>query len=187
MATAPFNIKDYEKRMLGAFAALKHEFSGLRTGRANASLLDPVTVDAYGSRMPLSQVGTVMVPEPRTITIQVWDRALVSAVERAIRDSNLGINPSTDGQIVRLRIPELSEDRRREIVKIAHKYTEHARVAARNVRREGMEHLKKLEKDSQIGEDEHRKLSAKVQEMTDKTVRDIDAALIAKEVEVMQV
>lgn len=187
MAVAPFNIKDYEKRMQGTLSALKHEFSGLRTGRANANLLDPISVDAYGSRMPITQVGTVSVPEPRTITIQVWDRGLVSAVERAIRESNLGINPSADGQVVRLRIPELSEERRKEIVKIAHKYAEQARVAARNVRREGMEHLKKLEKDAHMSEDEHRKHSAKVQELTDKTVKEIDAALVAKEGEIMHV
>jgi ribosome recycling factor len=187
MAVAPFNIKDYEKRMHGAVAALKQEFSGLRTGRANANLLDPITVEAYGSRMPISQLGTVTVPEPRTIAIQVWDRSQVSAVERAIRDSNLGINPIVDGQIVRLRMPELNEERRREIVKIAHKYTEQARVAVRNVRRDALDHLKRLEKEAHMSEDEHRKLAAKVQEITDATIKEIDGSLASKESEIMHV
>ena len=182
-----FDIKELEKRMHGAMQALKHEFTGLRTGRANAAMLDPIVVDVYGQRMPINQVGTVTVPEPRTITVQVWDKATVAAVERAIRDSNLGINPTVDGQIIRLRMPELNEERRKEIVKIAHKYSEAARIAVRNVRRDGMELLKKLEKDKKIGEDEHRKQAAKVQELTDLTIKEVDAGLHAKEAEIMHV
>ena len=182
-----FDIKELEKRMHGAMQALKHEFTGLRTGRANAAMLDPIVVDVYGQRMPINQVGTVTVPEPRTITVQVWDKATVAAVERAIRDSNLGINPTVDGQIIRLRMPELNEERRKEIVKIAHKYSEAARIAVRNVRRDGMELLKKLEKDKKIGEDEHRKQAAKVQELTDRTIKEVDAGLHAKEAEIMHV
>ena len=182
-----FDIKELEKRMHGAMQALKHEFTGLRTGRANAAMLDPIVVDVYGQRMPINQVGTVTVPEPRTITVQVWDKATVAAVERAIRDSNLGINPTIDGQIIRLRMPELNEERRKEIVKIAHKYSEAARIAVRNVRRDGMELLKKLEKDKKIGEDEHRKQAAKVQELTDRTIKEVDAGLHAKEAEIMHV
>jgi ribosome recycling factor len=185
--SAPFDIKDYEKRMHGAMSALKHEFGGLRTGRANANLLDPIMVEVYGQRMPINQVGTVTVPEPRTLAIQVWDKATVSHVERAVRDSNLGINPVVDGQIIRLRMPELNEERRKEIVKIAHKYAEAARVAVRNVRRDGMDLLKKLEKDKKIGEDEQRKLSAKVQDLTDKTIKEVDTTLHAKEAEIMHV
>ena len=184
---APFDPREYEKRMQGALAALKHEFAGLRTGRANASLLDPIKVDVYGQKMPINQCATVTVPEPRTIAVQVWDKATVAHVERAIRDSNLGINPTVDGQIIRLRMPELNEDRRKEIVKIAHKYSEAARVAVRNVRRDGMELLKKLEKDKKIGEDEHRKFSAKIQELTDKHIKDVDMGLATKEAEIMHV
>jgi len=185
--SGPFEIKDYEKRMHGAMQSLKHEFAGLRTGRANANLLDPIVVEVYGQRLPINQVGTITVPEPRTIAVQVWDKATVAHVERAIRDSNLGINPTVDGQIIRLRMPELNEERRKEIVKIAHRYSEAARVAVRNVRRDGMEALKKLEKDKKIGEDEHRKLSAKVQELTDRTIKEVDAGLHAKEAEIMHV
>jgi ribosome recycling factor len=137
--------------------------------------------------MPVSQLGTVTVPEPRTLAIQVWDRALLSAVERAIRDSSLGINPVVDGQIIRLRMPELNQERRKELVKVAHKYAEAARVAVRNVRRDGNEALKKAEKDHKISEDEHRKLATKVQELTDRIVKDVDGMLHAKEAEIMQV
>lgn len=187
MSSDLFNIKDLERRMQGALQALKQEFAGLRTGRANTNLLDPITVEAYGSRMPVSQLGTVTVPEPRTISIQVWDRSQVSAVERAIRDSSLGIHPQTDGQIIRLRMPELNEERRKEIAKIAHKYAEHARVAVRNVRRDGMEVLKKLEKDGKMSQDDHRKMNDKVQELTDRMVKDVDQSLTHKESEIMQV
>ncbi|MFO1171331.1 MAG: ribosome recycling factor [Hyphomicrobiaceae bacterium] len=187
MTAQTFDAKDIERRMQGAIAALKHDLNGLRTGRANPNLLDPLTVDAYGQKMPISQLGTVTVPEPRMISLQVWDRSMLQAVERAIRDSSLGINPVVDGQIIRLRMPELTEDRRKDLVKIAHKYAEQARIAVRNVRRDGMELLKKLEKDHKIGEDEHRKHSTKVQELTDKTIKDIDGTLVAKEAEIMQV
>jgi ribosome recycling factor len=186
-AAVPFNIKDLEKRMAGAVSTLKHEFGGLRTGRANVNLLDPIMVEAYGQRTPIMQIGTVTVPEPRMLALQIWDKALVGAAERAIRDSNLGINPTVDGQVIRLRMPELNEERRKEIVKIAHKYTEAARVAARNVRRDGMDHLKKAEKDHAMSEDDSRKNQTKVQELTDKTIKEIDAMLMQKEVEIMQV
>ena len=182
-----FEIKDLEKRMHGAMQALKHEFSGLRTGRASSAMLDPIMVDIYGQRMPINQVGTINVPEPRTIAVQVWDKSSVAAVEKAIRDSNLGVNPTVDGQIIRLRMPDLTEERRRDIVKIAHKYSEAARVAVRNVRRDGMELLKKLEKDKKISEDDQRKHSAKVQELTDRTIKEIDSGLTAKEAEIMHV
>jgi ribosome recycling factor len=185
-APVPFNIADLQKRMTGATTTLKTEFSGLRTGRANMNLLDPIMVDAYGSRTPIMQIGTITVPEPRMLAVQIWDRGLVGAAERAIRDSNLGINPTVDGQIIRLRMPELNEERRKEIVKIAHKYTEAAKVAVRNVRRDGMELLKKLEKDG-MGEDESRKHQTKVQELTDKTIKEIDSMLVAKEAEIMHV
>jgi ribosome recycling factor len=187
MSAENFNIKELERRMQGALQALKQEFGGLRTGRANANLLEPIVVEAYGSKMPLTQLGTVTVPEPRMLSVQVWDRSMVSAVERAIRDSSLGINPTVDGQVIRLRMPELNEERRKEIVKIAHKYTEHARVAIRNVRRDGMDLLKKLEKDGTISQDDHHKHGAKVQELTDKMIKEVDAALHAKEAEIMQV
>jgi ribosome recycling factor len=173
--------------MQGAIASLKQHLNGLRTGRANPNLLDPIQVDAYGQKMPISQLGTVTVPEPRMISVQVWDRSMLQAVERAIRDSNLGINPVVDGLIIRLRMPDTTEERRKELVKTAHKYTEEARVAVRNVRRDGIELLKKLEKDHKISEDEHRKHSAKVQELTDKSIKDVDGVLAAKEAEIMQV
>lgn len=187
MPSGPFNIKDTEKRMKGAVGALKHEFGGLRTGRANASILDPIMVSAYGAKMPLNQVATISVPDSRMITVQVWDRSQVNAVDRAIRESDLGLNPVMDGQTLRLPIPELNEERRRELSKIAAKYAEQARIAVRNVRRDGMEHLKKLEKKGEIGEDDHHALSAKVQDLTDKTIKEIDAAFTSKEKEIMQV
>lgn len=181
------DINEVKRRMDGALDALRREFAGLRTGRASVHLLDPVTVKAYGSEMPLSQVGTVNVPEPRMITVQVWDRSLVSAVERAIRDAGLGVNPMSDGQLVRVPIPELSQERRQELTKIAHKYAEQARVAIRNVRRDGMELLKKLEKDHKISQDEHRHRSDEVQKITDSHIKLVDDALAQKEKEIMQV
>ena len=181
------DINEVKRRMDGAIEALRREFAGLRTGRASAHLLDPVMVKAYGSEMPLSQVGTVNVPEPRMITVQVWDRSLVSAVERAIRDAGLGVNPMSDGQLVRVPIPELSQERRQELTKIAHKYAEQARVAVRNVRRDGMEALKKQEKDHKISQDEHRQRSDEVQKITDNHIKMIDDALTQKEKEIMQV
>jgi ribosome recycling factor len=181
------DINEIKRRMDGALEALRREFAGLRTGRASTHLLDSVVVKAYGSEMPLAQVGTVNVPEPRMITVQVWDRGLVSAVEKAIRDGGLGLNPASDGQLVRVPLPELSQERRTELSKIAHKYAEQARVAVRNVRRDGMEGLKKLEKDHKISEDEHRKRSDEVQKLTDQHIKLIDDALAQKEKEIMQV
>jgi len=182
-----FDLSEIERRMRGAFGVLKQEFSGLRTGRASASLLDPIMVMAYGNPMPLNQVATVNVPEPRMITVQVWDKSQVNAVEKAIRESDLGLNPVMEGQLLRLPIPELNEERRHEIAKVAHKYAEQARVAVRNVRRDGMEHLKRAEKDGKMGKDEHHSLSTKVQDLTDKVIKEIDEALATKEAEIMQV
>ncbi|HEY8264811.1 MAG TPA: ribosome recycling factor [Methyloceanibacter sp.] len=183
-----FDLKETERRMRGALTILKQEFGGLRTGRASAALLDPIVVNAYGgSPMPLNQLATINVPEPRLITVQVWDRSQIGAVERAIRESNLGLNPIGEGQLLRLPIPELNQERRQEIAKVAHKYTEQARIAVRNVRRDGMEHLKKMEKDGDISKDDHHSLSTKVQELTDKVIREIDEALAAKEAEIMHV
>lgn len=181
------DIADVERRMRGALQALKEEFSGLRTGRASAGILDPVTVDAYGQKMPISQVGTVGVPEPRMITVQVWDRALVAAVDKAIRNAGLGLNPNVDGQLIRLPIPELNQERRTELTKIAAKYTEQARIAVRNVRRDAMDELKRLEKDGHMGQDDHKAGTEKVQKLTDKIIAEIDAALAHKEAEIMQV
>ncbi len=178
------DLKDLGKRMEGAIAALKTEFSGLRTGRASASLVEPITVDAYGSRMPISQVGTVGIPDPRMISIQVWDKGLVGAVEKAIRDSGLGINPVVDGTTVRVPVPPLTEERRVDLVKVAGKYAEHARVSIRNVRREGMEAIKKADGAS---EDEQKHLSEQVQKLTDEMVKNVDHALSTKEVEIMRV
>ncbi|HEY5047132.1 MAG TPA: ribosome recycling factor [Rhizomicrobium sp.] len=173
--------------MNGAVTTLKGEFAGLRTGRASTALLDPVMVDAYGSATPINQVGTVSAPESRLLTVQVWDRQLAKAVDKAIRDAGLGLNPQLDGQLVRIPIPELNEERRKELAKLAHKYTEQARIAVRNVRRDGMEVLKKLEKDHKIGQDEQHKLGDELQKLTDAHIRDIDQALHAKEQEIMQV
>jgi ribosome recycling factor len=184
---AGFDLKEIERRMRGALTVLKQEFGGLRTGRANMSLLDPIMVNAYGSQMPLNQLATINVPESRLITVQVWDRSQVGAVERAIRESDLGLNPVVEGQLLRLPIPELNEERRHEIAKVAHKYAEQARVAVRNVRRDGMEHLKRMEKDGDIGKDEHHSLSTKVQDLTDRIIREIDETLASKEAEIMQV
>jgi ribosome recycling factor len=180
-------LNEFSRRMDGALEALNKEFAGLRTGRASAHLLDQIKVQAYGSTMPLTQVGTVNVPEPRMITVQVWDRGLVREVEKSIRDAGLGLNPASDGQLVRVPIPELSQERRTELSKIAHKYAEQARVAVRNVRRDGMEFLKKQEKDGKISEDEHRKLHDEVQKLTDGHVKKVDDLLAAKEKEIMQV
>jgi ribosome recycling factor len=184
MAQGTFDLKDLEKRMRTAQEALKRELSGLRTGRASANLLDPVMVTVYGQKMPINQVGTVSVPEPRMITVQVWDKAAVPAVDKAIREANLGLNPIIDGVIVRLPIPALTSERRAELVKLAHKYAEHGRVAVRNVRREGMELLKKLEKDGKMSQDEHRGHSGKVQELTDRLIKEIDQLLAQKEAEI---
>lgn len=182
-----FNIEEFGKRMDGAIDALRKEFAGLRTGRASTSMLDPVQVEAYGNIMPLNQVGTVSVPEPRLLTVQVWDKGMVKAVEKAIRESGLGLNPQPDGAMIRVPIPELSQERRVELVKISGKYAEQARVAVRNVRRDAMDALKKAEKDGDITEDGHKGLSEKVQKLTDDHIRKIDESLAIKEKEVMQI
>jgi ribosome recycling factor len=187
MSLATFDLTEIEKRMRASIDALKREFSGLRTGRASVNLLDPVQVTVYGSRMPLNQVATVSVPEPRMISVQVWDRANVIAVDKAIREANLGLNPITDGQILRLPIPALTADRRQELVKLAHKYAEQSKVAIRNVRRDGMDLLKKLEKDGKISEDEHRGHSEKVQDLTDRLIKEVDGTLTTKEAEIQKV
>ena len=173
--------------MRGAIETLKKEFGGLRTGRASTHLLDAVVVNVYGARMPINQVATVSTPDARTISVQVWDKGQVSAVEKAIREANLGLNPVIDGSLMRLPIPSLNAERRQELVKVAHKYTENAKVAVRNVRREGMDLLKKLDKDGHMSEDDHHKNSAKVQELTDRLIKEIDQALISKEAEIKQV
>lgn len=187
MATATYDINDIKRRMQGASAALKSELSGLRTGRASAHLLDPVVVEAYGAQMPLQQCASVTVPEPRLISVNVWDRSLVHAVEKAIVNSNLGLSPATEGQTIRLRIPELNEERRKELVKIAHKYAETARVAVRHVRRDAMDLIKKLEKDHDISKDDHDRYSAEVQKATDAGIAEVDHLLAAKEKEILTV
>jgi ribosome recycling factor len=180
------DIDDLKRRMEGAIASLRGEFASLRTGRATASMLDPVTVDAYGQDTPINQVGTINVPEPRMITIAVWDKSLVSKVDKAIRQSGLGINPVVDGTLLRLPIPELNEERRRELTKVAGQYAEHARVAIRNVRREGMDRIKKA-KTAGMPEDEQKMWSEEIQELTDAYVKKVDAAVEAKQAEIMQV
>ena len=181
------DLKDLQRRMEGAVSAFKSDLASLRTGRASANLLDPIQVEAYGTNMPLNQVATISVPEPRMIGVQVWDKSMVQAVDRAIRESNLGFNPIVDGTNLRIPLPELNEERRKELVKIAHTYAENARVAARHVRRDGMDHLKKAEKDGDMSEDEARRLSDQVQKMTDDTISSIDKLLADKEAEIMHV
>jgi len=181
------DVDDLSRRMDGAIDALRTEFGGLRTGRASAALLEPVMVDAYGSQMPLNQVGTVSVPEPRMLSVQVWDATLAPAVDKAIRNSGLGLNPMAEGAVIRIPVPELNEDRRRELTKVAHSYAEKARVSVRNVRRDGMDTLKKMEKDGDISEDEHRQQSEEVQTLTDQRVKAIDDLLSHKDSEIMQV
>lgn len=185
--TSPYDYKDLQRRMEGAVNAFKHDLATLRTGRASANLLDPIMVTAYGSPMPISQVGTISVPEPRMISVAVWDKSLVGAVDRAIRESNLGFNPIVDGTTLRIPLPELNEERRKELVKIAHQYAENARIAARHVRRDGMDGLKKLEKDGDLGQDEVRSRSDQVQKLTDDTIATIDSLLTEKEAEIMHV
>jgi len=181
------NVDDLSRRMDSSVESLKKEFSGLRTGRASSTMLDPIMVEVYGSMMPLNQVGTVSVPEPRMISVQVWDKGSVKAVEVAIRNANLGLNPQADGNLVRVPIPPLSEERRLELVKIAAKYAEQARVAIRNIRRDGMDMLKKAEKDGEISEDEHKSWSDKVQKLTDEHIKKVDDTLAAKEKDIKQV
>jgi ribosome recycling factor len=187
MPTTAHDINELKRRMQGALNSLKQELSGLRTGRASASLLDPVQVEAYGTHMPLNQLATVSVPESRLISVQVWDKSMVHAVEKAIVNSNLGLSPATEGQVLRLRIPELNEDRRKELVKIAHKYAEAARVAVRHVRRDGLDILKKLEKDHKISKDDHDRDAEQVQKTTDQAISDVDHLLAAKEKEILTV
>lgn len=187
MATPTFDLGDLTRRMQGAIASLKHDLGGLRTGRASASLVEPITVDAYGAAMPLPQVATISVPEPRLLSVQVWDRSMVGAVEKAIRDSNLGLNPQTEGQTIRLRIPEMNEQRRKEMVKVAHKYAEEARIAVRHVRRDGLDLLKKLEKEGAISQDDEKRQADQVQKATDRSIAEVDQVLAAKEKEIMQV
>jgi len=186
MATA-FDINELKRRMQGALGSLKGDLSGLRTGRASTGLLDHIQVDAYGSHMPLNQLATISVPEPRLLNVQVWDRSMVHAVEKAISAANLGLTPSTEGQVLKLRIPELNEERRREIVKVAHKYAETARVAIRHVRRDGLDLLKKLQKDHKISEDEQERHAAEVQKATDASIADVEKMLAGKEKEIMTV
>jgi len=181
------DIDDLERRMDGALDALRKEFSGLRTGRASASLLEPIVVEAYGATVPINQLGNINVPEPRMISVQVWDKANVKAVEKAIRNSALGLNPAVDGTLLRIPLPELSEERRQELVKVAHRYAEQARVAIRNVRRDGMDQLKKLEKDGHISQDEHKVWADEIQAMTDKHTETVGDLLQAKEKDIVTV
>jgi ribosome recycling factor len=188
MAQPPaFDLADLKRRMQGAIQTLRHELGGLRTGRASVSLLEPVHVEAYGQRTPLNQVATISVPEPRALSVQVWDKSMVAVVDKAIRDANLGLSPTVEGQILRIRIPELNEQRRKEMVKVAHKYSEEARVAVRHVRRDGFDVLKRRLKDHAISEDDAKRDEAEVQKATDQAIRDIDQALASKEKEIMQV
>ncbi|MFB9150459.1 ribosome recycling factor [Roseovarius ramblicola] len=180
------DLDDLERRMTGAMASLRTEFASLRTGRASASMLEPVQVEAYGQMTPINQVGTVNVPEPRMVTINVWDKSLVNKVEKAIRESGLGINPQTNGPIIMLPIPELNEERRRELTKVASQYAEHARVAVRNVRRDGMDQIKKAKADG-MSEDDQKFWENAVQELTDNFVKQVDEALEHKQAEIMQV
>jgi ribosome recycling factor len=182
---AQYNKADLERRMAGAVESLKGDLSGLRTGRANTALLDPVTVEVYGAHMPLNQVATVSAPEPRMLSIQVWDKSNVTPVDKAVRSAGLGLNPIVDGQTLRLPIPDLTEERRKELAKLASKYAEAARVAVRNVRRDGMDNLKTDEKKGEISEDDRKRLETEVQKMTDATIADLDAAAAAKEKEIL--
>jgi len=181
-----YDKADVQRRMHGAVEALKHDLGGLRTGRASTTLLDPIHVEVYGSNMPLNQVATVSAPEPRMLSVQVWDRGNISAVEKAIRNADLGINPVVDGQNIRLPIPDMTEERRKELSKLAHQYAEKAKVAVRNVRRDGMDQLKTDEKKKEISEDEHKRLDTEVQKLTDETIKEIDEVLATKDREILQ-
>ena len=181
------DLSDITRRMDGAQEALRREFAGLRTGRASVALLEPVSVDAYGANMPLNQVATISVPEARMVTVQVWDRSLVGAVEKAILGANLGLNPAAEGQTIRVPIPPLSEERRIELTRVAAKYAEQARVAVRNVRRDGMEMLKRMERDGEISKDEHHDWAEEIQKLTDEHIKAIDGTLAQKEEEILQV
>lgn len=185
--SAEFNLVDFKKRMEGATASLRSEFTGLRTGRANTALLDNISIEAYGSRMPINQVGSVSVPEPRMLTVSVWDKTQLAAVERALRESQLGLNPVVDGTTIRIPMPPLTEERRKELTKVAGTYAENAKVAVRNVRRDAMDTLKKLEKDGHMSEDEQKAHASDVQSATDAVIKNIDAVLSTKTEEIMQV
>jgi ribosome recycling factor len=187
MAVTTFDLGDVKRRMQGALNALKHDLGSLHTGRASPNLLDPIQVEAYGATMPISQVATVSVPEARLLSVQVWDRGMVHAVEKAIRDSDLGLNPLTEGQVIRLRIPEMTEQRRKEMAKVAHKYAEEARIAIRHVRRDGIDLLKKLKKDGVMSEDDERRHEQEVQKATDQSIAEADGLLASKEKEIMHV
>lgn len=187
MKPGPFDLDDVKRRMQGAIAVFKQELAGLRTGRASPHMLDPIQVDAYGQKMPINQLATVSVPEARLLSVQVWDQSTVKAVEKAIRDSELGLNPQTEGQVLRLRIPELNQERRQELVKVAHKYAEAARIAVRHVRRDGIDHLKSLKKDGHVSEDEIKRHESEVQKATDQSIAEIDQTLATKEKEIMSV
>lgn len=182
-----FNAEDLKKRMQGAIGAFRHELGGLRTGRASASLVDPIKVEAYGQVLPLNQVATVTIPEARMIAVQVWDKSMVMPVEKAIRDSNLGLSANVEGQTLRIRIPELNEQRRKELVKVANKYAEEARIAIRHIRRDGLDGLKKRLKEHLISEDEEKRYEGEVQKITDQSVAEVDQVLALKEKEIMQV
>lgn len=187
MAATTHDLNELKRRMQGALQAFKQELGGLRTGRASAAMLDPVQVEAYGTHMPLNQLATVSVPEPRLISVQVWDRSMVHPVEKAIINANLGLSPATEGQVLRLRIPELNEERRKELVKVAHKYAEAARIAVRHVRRDGLDVLKKLEKEHRISKDDHDRDAEQVQKATDQMIHDLDQMLATKEKEILTV
>ncbi len=183
----PFNINELKHRMQGAQDSLEKEYTGLRTGRASTNMLEVVTVEAYGARMPLNQVGTVSVPEPRLLTVQVWDAGMTKAVEKAIRESGLGLNPQGEGTLIRVPVPELSTERRQELQKVAGKYAEQARVAIRNIRRDGMDAVKKMEKEKEISEDDQKRLSDDIQKVTDDAIKKVDQTLAAKEADVMKI
>jgi ribosome recycling factor len=185
MAGPVYDKADLERRMAGAVEALKHDLAGLRTGRASTALLDPIMVTAYGSQMPLNQVATVSVPEPRMISVQVWDKSMVGPADKAIRSAGLGLNPIVDGQVLRLPIPDLTEERRKELAKLCSSYAEKAKIAVRNVRRDGMDNLKTDEKKHGLSEDERKRHEAEVQKLTDATIAEIDAAASTKEKEIL--
>jgi ribosome recycling factor len=187
MAQQTFDLNDVKRRMQGALQSFKGDLASLRSGRASANMLDPIQVEAYGARTPLSQLATVSVPEARLLSVQVWDRSMVNAVEKAIRESDLGLNPQTEGQVLRIRIPELNEQRRKEMVKVAHKYAEDAKIAVRHVRRDGIDLIKKLEKDGHLTKDDVVRQSDQVQKVTDQHIAEIDQALAAKEKEILHV
>ena len=181
------DLNDTNRRMEGAVSSLESDFQGLRTGRASISMLDPITADAYGSKMPINQLGNISAPEARLLTVQVWDQSMVAPVEKAIRESDLGLNPQTEGNLIRLPIPDLSAERRAELAKVASKYAEQGRIAIRNIRRDAIETARKLEKDGEFGEDERHGLEAKIQKLTDDFVAKIDAMLTRKEAEIKTV